>query len=158
MADENKEGRPAITEEEKKQMVQKLEPYLKSGLSIRKAVIEAKIPRSTFYDLMAKDKEFSDQIDRFRQFLPIMLNSTIVSHLQSIVLKQNPPAGKEKVPLTEEDIAFLKWFATTSTLTKEEYGERKDISFFDPEAEIQRVKIALEEMSRDKGGGNESTK
>jgi hypothetical protein len=144
---EDKGGRPEITEEQKKEMVQKLEPYLKSGLSIRKALIEAEIPRSTFYDLMEKDQWFSDQINRFRQFVSIMLNSTVVALLQDIVQKKNK--GEK---LTKDDLDLLKWYATTSTQTRDEYGERREIGLFDPEAEIQRVKKELEQMSKDKGG------
>lgn len=149
MADEaNKGGRPETTEEEKQEMLQKLEPYLRSGLSIRKALKEAQVPNSTFYDLMSRDSKFSEQIGRFRQYLSILLNSSIIKHLQSITRKQN-----ENVPLTKEDISFLQWFATNSNLTREEFGERKDVGFYDPEAEIQRL-ARIMESDDDEGDDN----
>ena len=49
---QNKIGRPSITEGEKDMIVRKLEPYLKSGLSIRKACQLTQIPKSTIYDLI----------------------------------------------------------------------------------------------------------
>jgi hypothetical protein len=145
----NDVGRPEITDDEKKEMVHKLEPYLKAGLSIRKALKEAQIPRSTFYKVMDRDDGFRDQIDRFRQFLSIMLNNSIVRHLQVVVNKQNPKEGETKVPLSKEDVAFLQWFATNSNHTREEFGERKDIGLYDPEAEVQRLNRLIDEESED---------
>lgn len=134
-------GRPPTSEEDKKIMLQKLEPYLKSGLSVRKALIEAAIPSSTFYEIMRTDKEFLEQIDRFRQFVAVLANSALVKHLQDIIRRQS---SNEKV--TEKDIAFLQWFALNSSLTKEEFGERKDVNLYDPEAELQKLKSMLDEI------------
>jgi len=136
-------GRPEISEEDKKQMVSKLEPYLKSGLSIRKSLFEAQIPKSSFYKAMERDEEFRDQIGRFRQFVSVLLNNSVIRLLQNIVKTQNT----EGKVLTKDDIAFLQWFADHSTLTKDEFGSRKEISLYDPEVEIQRVKSLLEEGS-----------
>ena len=141
-------GRPETTEEQKQEMLQKLEPYLKSGLSVRKSLKEAQIPSSTFYDILSRDTKFSEQIDRFQQFIPVLLNSSIVRQLQSIIQKQNIGSS---TPLTKEDIDFLKWFATNSNLTKEEYGERKEIGLVDPEAELQRIKELIAEQSLPEG-------
>lgn len=47
--DKHQGGRPKISEETKNEMLSKLEPYLKSGVSIRKALIEDQIPAATFY-------------------------------------------------------------------------------------------------------------
>lgn len=150
MEEKDKGGKPPITEEEKNEMVQKLEPYLKSGLSIRKAVLEAQIPRSTFYDLMAKDPKFADQINRFRQFISVLLNNGIVRQLQTIIQKQN-----EKQKLDSDELNFMKWFADHSNLTKEEFGERKDIGIYDPEVEIQRLLGLINEATE--GEKNAST-
>lgn len=151
MAEEkNKGGRPSLTEDEKKIMLQKLEPYLKSGLSTRKALLQAGVPNSTFYDLMEKDEKFREQINIYRQFVPIMLNSSMVKHLQEIIAKQN---DGEK--LNKEDLKFLKWFAINSNITKEEFGERKEIGIYDPEVEIQRLSRLIDEQS--KGEDNDSS-
>jgi len=130
----SKVGRPEISEGQKEEIVSKLEPYLKSGLRITKALREAGIPRSNFYKLMDRDLVFRDKIDRFRQFLSIMLNNAMVGQLQDIIIKQ-----KSEEDLTSDDINFLKWFALNSNATKGEFGERKEVGLYDPEAEIQRI-------------------
>lgn len=135
-------GRPETTEEEKNVMLQKLEPYLKSGLSVRKALREAGIPNSTFYDIMNRDTKFSEQINRFRQFVSVLLNNAIVRQLQGIIQKQ-----QDKVELTKDDLYFLEWFATNSNLTREEFGERKDIALVDPEVELNKVMTIIEEQT-----------
>ena len=145
MADEP--GRPEYTEEEKKEVLQKLEPYLKTGLSVRKALIEAQVNNSKFYRMMERDDGFREQINRFRQFISILLTNSVVRQLQDIVQKQN-----SKIPLTDKDISFLQWFAVNSKLTREEFGERKEVGLFDPEAEIQRLAHLLDENSKEAKG------
>lgn len=137
----NKGGRPVNDDEVKKEMLQKIEPYLRSGLSVRKALIEAAIPSSSFYEIMRKDTKFREQIERFRQFVAVLANSALVKHLQGITKKQSQ--GEK---LTEKEVGFLQWFALNSSLTKEEFGERKDVNLYDPEAELQRLKAMLDEI------------
>ena len=144
-------GRPEITEEQKKDMLDKVKPYLTSGLSIRKSLREAGIPRASFYNIMDRDEEFRSKIDQFRQFTSIMLNNAVIRHLQDIIRRQNFEPTEEqkakgifKLPLSKDDLEFLKWFATNSNLTREEFGERKDVGFYDPEAEIQRLARIME--------------
>lgn len=150
--EEKKEGRPAITEEEKRGIVSKLEPYLKSGLSISKALLEAGVARTTFYRLMDENEEFRDKINQFRNFTPVLLNNALVGELQAIIKKQNgwtDDKGKKHPPekLKKEDREFLWKFALTSNLTKGEFGERKDVNLFDPEAEIQKIKGIIDEST-----------
>ncbi len=151
MAEETKTGRPkTYTEEEKRDIVQKLEPYLKGGLAVSKALLEANIPKSSFYDMMAQDENFRDKINQFRNFTAILLNNALIGELQTIIKKQSgytDEQGKKVKPqkLTKEDKDFLWKFALNSNLTKSEFGERKDLNLFDPEAEIQKVKALLEE-------------
>lgn len=155
----NGAGRPPISDDEKKLMLSKLEPYLKTGLSTRKSLLEAKIPSATFYRIYNADTQFREQIDAYRQFTSVLLNNALVSHLQALIRKQNgyqakdPKTGKiiqvagEK--LSKEETDFLWKFATTSNLTKGEFGERKEVSVYDPEAEIQKVKGIIEEETTD---------
>jgi len=148
MAEElqNKGGRPSLTLEEKaekiKDMSQKLEPYLKSGLSIRKALAEVKISKTDFYRMMDSEEGFRDTIYTFRQFTAVLLNNAIVHELMAIVEKQN-----RNEPLSKVDRQFLFWFALNSNNTKEEWGRRENISLYDPEAEIQKIKAILEEST-----------
>lgn len=154
MAEEkNKGGRPHLTEaqkaERKEYLLQKLEPYLKSGLSVNKALCETKIHNSEFYKFMAEDEFFRDGVSRFRQYIAVLVNQAIVTELFAIVEKQNGNEAKniDPQPLSKDDIKFLMWFALNSNLTKEEWGRRENINLYDPEAEIQRVKSILEEQT-----------
>lgn len=159
--EKGKAGRPPSTPEEitarKALLLQRIEPYLKTGLSVNKALHEAQIANSEFYEYMGADEDFRERINTFRQFVAVLLNNAIVTELQGITRKQNEYTYKvkdkngkevEKVhtpePLTKEDKNFLWKFALNSNLTKAEFGERKDINLFDPEAEIQKVKSLLE--------------
>jgi len=150
-------GRPHITEEEKKEIVSKLEPYLKSGLSVSKSLLEAGVSKASFYRLMNDDEQFRDKIDQFRNFTAVLLNNAIISELQVIFKKQqgykDPRTGKmiPPAPLKKDDREFLWKYALTSNLTRGEYGERKEVQTFDPEAELQKIKGLIEEATKGKG-------
>lgn len=145
----NKGGRPPISQEQKQTMLLKLEPYLKIGLSVRKACLQSGVPRANFYKCIEEDEEFRYQIERFQQFISVLVNSAIVRELQVIVEKQNGNEVKGIKPqfLNKDDIKFLWTFVLNSNLTKEEWGRRENVSLFDPEAEIQKVKAILEEAT-----------
>ncbi len=137
----NKGGRPWLTEEQKARrkeyLSQNLEPYLKSGLSVNKALREAKIANSEFYKYMSEDRLFGEKIQRFRNFISILVNSALVSHLMDIARRQmgyGQPRGMPK-----DDVDFLRWFALHSNHTSGEYGRKISDSFFDPDEEIQKV-------------------
>lgn len=142
-------GRPPISEIQKREIVSKLEPYLKSGLNISKALGEAHVSKATFYRLMDEDEQFRDKINQYRNFVPILLNNLLTRHLMELADKQNGnPARKIKAQkLSQEDLDFLWKFALNSNLTKGEFGERKSIQLFDPEAELQKLKGIIEEAS-----------
>jgi len=151
-------GRPKSTPEEIKErknlLLTKIEPYLKTGLSVNKALGEAQVANSEFYRYMSDDEDFRERINAYRNFTPILLNNAIIKHLQDIIQRQNgytDKSGKkvEAEKLRKDDIAFLQWFALNNNLTKGEYGERKSIDLFDPEAEIQKVKSLIDEMASD---------
>lgn len=151
---------PVVLDEQKAKVFQKLEPYLKMGLSLSKACLESGTPRSTVYDWMDKDSAFLDKIKQSQQYLSIITSSAIVTHLHSIVRKLNPgkdEKGAEKilVPLTATDIDFLKWYALNSNTTKEEFGERKDIGLVDPEVEIKKLAGMIDEMTGGKKKSDE---
>ncbi len=149
MDDKRGRGRPELSQQEKNEMLQKIEPYLKCGLSVRKALLEVKIPNSTFYRLMEEDGYFREQIGRFRQFTAVLINNALVRELQFIIEKQNGSEIRKirPQPLNKDDRAFLQWFALNCNQAKEEFGRRERIDMFDPEAEIQKVKRIIEEST-----------
>lgn len=143
-------GRPPVSEEDKNEMLRKLEPYLKSGLSLRKSIIEAGIASTTFYKYKSEDPTFRSKIEHFQQYLPVLFNSSIVKHLHSIVRKQAgyKEADGTVVPpekLNRDDLSFMFWFGTNSNLTKNEYGNRAAVDTFDPEMELQKMKDMIDE-------------
>jgi hypothetical protein len=144
-------GRPQVTEEEKKEILSKLEPYLKSGLNISKSLSEAQVPSATFYKLMDRDESFREKINRARNFLSVLANNIAVRELMAISSRQagNPSKNIKPKDLSNDDKKFLWQFLLTSNLTKGEYGERKKIDMFDPEAEIHKLKDMLDEEGTD---------
>jgi hypothetical protein len=149
--EKNRRGRPFVGEGCKKKVYQKLEPYLCSGLSMRKACSEARVSRTWVYTLKLRDKNFANQIARAEQYLSVLVNKLIVTELFRIIARQQ--TGEE---LSKSDLDYLMWFAIHSTLTREEFGRREAfIGSYDPETEIQRL-MGLMEI-RSKGDGKEET-
>jgi len=136
-------ARPQITDESKKIVVQRLEPYLKAGLSIRKACLQAQIPRSTVYYFMERDPSFLDQITRFQQYLSVILTNSLFTQLCHIVRKQN-----ENKELSKTDIKFLFWYVLHCKQMSDQFGRRINIDdLYDPELEIQRLNRLIDDNS-----------
>lgn len=116
-------------------MVSRLEPYLKAGLSIRNSCLESGVSRATLYRIMADDQDLRDQIDRFRNYLSILVTTSIARHLLGINAKQ--ARGEE---LEGDDLRFLMWFAINSKHCREEFSrEITATSGIDAHAEILRI-------------------
>lgn len=146
MEEKNMGGRPRLTPEQiterKLRLLRKIEPYLKSGLSVSKSLHETKIFNSEFYKFMAQDEFFKDEVSRYRQYPSVLANQIIVTELFRIVEKQN---GRETTqPLSKDDHKFLWWFVKHSNLCKEEWGRHKNAKSFDPEVEIQKIRSMLD--------------
>lgn len=156
-------GRPSATQEELDEIFRKLEPFLKQGLSIHKSCSEAQVPKSTVYDYIRLNPEFSEKVKRAQQFLSVILSNTMIRELHNIIRKQTEieeefrvvaesakiegkPKPKRKT-LSESDRKFLWNFALNSNLTREEFGQRQEVGIFDPEAEIQRILTLIKETS-----------
>jgi len=137
-------ARPQITDQNKKVIVQKLEPYLKAGLSMRKACFQTDVARSTVYYLMENDNSFLDQIRRFQQYLSVLISTSISKQLFSIIKKQN-----SNIKLSKLDLKFLFWLATNSNQTIEEFGRKQKFTSYDPELEISRISQIIDSESND---------
>jgi len=147
----NKGGRPYLTEEQKAQrkedLLQKLEPYLKSGLSVNKALCEAKVFNSEFYKYMAEDRLFGEKIAKYRQYMSVLANQAIVTELFRIIEKQNGNIAKniKPQPLSAQDKDFLWWFALNANVCREEWGRKVKLLQYDFEAELQKIKGMIDE-------------
>lgn len=126
-------------------IVQKLEPYLRRGESMRKACLNAKIPRSTVYTYYGKDSEFTDKIDLHMAYASILINDLFFARLVDMATRQNKLQeaerkfkdgiiGHKKLAsikalnvISDRDWAFLQWFAVNSHNTRKEYGTRIDL-------------------------------
>lgn len=110
---------------EMQQMVSLLEPYLKNGVSIRKASIEAKINRASLYRYAHANKEFWEQITAYRNYTAIYVNNTLVSELIKICKKQQGDSKNNLPPcmLKSDEIRLIQWFVVNTNFCKEEYGK-----------------------------------
>lgn len=131
--------------QKKQDYLQKIEPYLKAGLSVRKACLEAGVPHSTVYEYIQTDDEFSDKVDRAKQFLSILTSNVFYNQLVqmgrkiSTVDEKGNPKKPEK--LTKEELNLIMWHSTKSKAVREEYGEHSEIDVTESRAE--RVEKSL---------------
>ena len=109
-------GRPTLSPEQVDDIFRKLEPYLKTGLTVNKACLEAQIPKPTVYDLCNEDTKFAERIDASRNYCAVMLNNIVMIELTRIYAQGG-------LPLTANDIKFVQWFATHSLLNRDEFKE-----------------------------------
>src|SRR3989344_8074611 len=136
-------ARPQITDQEKDVILHKIEPYLKAGLSVRKALSQTQVPSSTFYKLMETDKGFMEQIHSFQQFLSVLLSTAFSVEMYRIANKQHNGQS-----LSKDDVELLKWFELNSNLTKDEFGRRIELQSYDPEIEIRRIAKLIDDNCR----------
>lgn len=129
----------------KSEMVSKIAPHLKTGLSIRKSVLEAKISRATFYRYMQNDKEFREQITHFCNFNTVLLHNALFQQLITIVTRQNgqPEKGIPPQMLEKEDVRFLQWYALKHKQCREEFGNRNRTNAIDANTEIYKLNTII---------------
>ena len=133
-----KSGRKPLVDEEVDLIFRKLEPYLKKGLSLNKACLEAQIPKSTAYDLYREYDEFAERIDACKNYHSLLVGDVFTRELEKIVEKQNQGEN-----LSVSDVKFVQWVALNGKATKDEYG-RKDIPIMpEEEREKENWKLGL---------------
>ncbi|HLL60743.1 MAG TPA: hypothetical protein VK338_03425 [Candidatus Nitrosocosmicus sp.] len=146
---QKKIGRPSLKENQIDIIFRKIEPYLKSGLSIHKACTEAKIPKSTVYDLFNENDEFAEKVMVCKGHTSVLLNSLLFNELNRMKTKQ-----KQKKQLDARELDLLKWYATHHNNTRWEFTEfilneeeirkqREDAARFDRIFEDDRAVTAL---------------
>jgi len=109
-------GKPSLSKEEVDIIFRKLEPYLKTGLSLNKSCVSANVPKSTVYDLYNDDGLFAEKIDASKNYLSVVTSSIIFNELERIF--QNQKSG---VSANRDDHRFVQWFATNHKVNTEEY-------------------------------------
>ena len=139
-------GRPSISSENLELIVRKLEPYLRSGKTLRKACILAQIPKSTVYKYYDVNDEFTDKIDTFSAYPSILISDNFFRRLVDIskrskrlaelenlisskkISKEKYLSEKVRNEITENDWSFLKWYALNSHSTREDWGRRIEVT------------------------------
>ncbi len=130
-----KVGKKPLVDEEVDLIFRKLEPYLKNGLSLNKACIEAQIPKSTAYDLYKEYDEFAEKIDSCKHYHSLLVGDVFTEELERIAEKQ-----KKGQDLSTNDIKFVQWMALNGNATIDEYGRKDMLIMPDEEREKKRWK------------------
>lgn len=134
----SKVGKKPLVDEEVDLIFRKLEPYLKKGLSLHKACLEAQIPKSTAYDLYQEYDEFAERIDACKNYHSLLIGDLFTKELERIAKKQNKGEN-----LSVSEVKFVQWVALNGRATKEEYG-RKDIPVMPAEErEKENLKLGI---------------
>ena len=149
--EENKEGRPPLTREELQTIVRKLEPFLKSGQSLKRACLNAQVSHTTAYKYYKEDEWFADQIDAFSSYPTNLVGNLFFGRLVGITAKynklQDAEADFEKGTIDEKEYkqirednfitrdewSFVWQYATRSKATRDEYGMRAELTGKDGE-------------------------
>src|SRR3989338_5689058 len=116
-------GRPTLSSDEIDAIFRKLEPYLRSGLSVNKACLQAQIPKSTVYDLYTENSQFAEKVEAAKNYSSVLINNILIKELSRIAVKQ-----KEDRKLTQQDIKLVQWLAVNSKSTQEEFGRQIEIN------------------------------
>lgn len=133
-----KAGKKPLVDGEVDLIFRKLEPYLKRGLSLHKACLEAQIPKSTAYDLYQEYDEFAERIDACKNYHSLLIGDVFTKELERIAKKQNKGEN-----LSISEVKFVQWVALNGRATKEEYG-RKDIPVMPAEErEKENLKLGI---------------
>ena len=146
LVEKRERGNQPLTEVEIKSIFHQIEPYLKIGFSLNKASIEAGVPKSTANKLYDNHEWFETQVDKAKHQVALLTSTSFYRLLRIIqdkqvrldLLSEQLISGEinqseydeqsKRYALTREDIELLKWNAIHSKATREEYGERSEIT------------------------------
>lgn len=154
-----KKGKPKLNNKQIELIFRKLEPYLRCGVSIYKACQEAKIPKSTVYDLLEENSEFAEVIEACKKSFTVLVNDIIFMEVKRISERQN------NKKLTAEDRRFIQWVAVNNKNMHEYYGNNQIIEdktkskyaaiYNDPKAistVLKTYEIVRNNMIKENGG------
>ncbi|MBP9817483.1 hypothetical protein KBC75_01845 [Candidatus Shapirobacteria bacterium] len=111
-------GKPTISQNEIDIIFRKLEPYIKTGLSLNKACLVANVPKSTVYDLYNENADFAERIDTAKNYLSVITSDIFFSEIERIRNDQN----KHK-QIDRDDLRLVQWFALNHKINREEFGD-----------------------------------
>lgn len=161
---ESKTGRPELNTSQLDLIVRKLEPFLKRGISVRKACHLANIPHSTVYDYLNKDDMFSDRIEAIKSYRLSLVSDLLSYRLEKISsniktikgiekalnnpklkpeIKNNMETIVYRLEPTKDDWKFIEWLATNDKTINESFGIRKDY-FYEEKFPLSTILDKLE--------------
>jgi len=148
MNDITQVGRPALPDTELETILQKLKPFLITGLSLPKACALAEIPTSNVYYFQDTKPWFLERINAYKAYTPNKLTQIFNYQLELIYwriervkelqekIKEEPDAGVRanlmlemiRTGPTQKDSEFLQWYAVNHKVNREEFGLKTEIS------------------------------
>lgn len=146
LAEKKSPGNQPLTEAEVFEIFRQLEPHLKLGLSLNKSRLEANLPKTTIYELYENNEWFQEHVDQAMQHVAILISDSSYQVIKSIgdkqaqlkileeqytdgIIEQKEFEDRKKThALTKEEYDFLKWYATTSKRTRDEFGSRSEVT------------------------------
>lgn len=146
-------GRPALTTTELENILHKLEPHIKAGLSVPKACNLEDIPVSTVYKYINENVNFMERIEAFKGFKAKLISNIFMHRLLkindkiAIVEKIRAKMDEledvnqkklfldmiEGLDINGNDWGFLQWLALNDKSLRDEYGARQEITGKDGE-------------------------
>lgn len=126
-------------------VLQKLEPYVKSGLSVRKSCNVCGIPESSFYHFAKKYPWFLERIELFQTYQSVLLSNIFHQKLEQLHHK----FVVEGIEPTKQEWRFMQWFALNAKSCSNLFGKTTFIKISDKaDANISEVLDRLEEEAK----------
>ena len=107
-------------------MATKLEPYLKAGLSMRKACLQAGVVRMTVQRMMKRDEAFVAKINSFQDYKSVMASEIAMAMLQGIhnSISIDNKGNKTLFMVSKNDIRTFIGLTKVDRSLREEFGDR----------------------------------
>ncbi len=137
-------GKPFLTQEEIDTTFRKLDPYLKTGVSLNKACLMADIPKSTVYDLYRENLQFAEKIDTSKNYLSIVTSNIFYTEIERI---KNSQLNNSSI--NKNDLNLIQWFALNHKSNSEEFGKQTVDLVSEKQLEIKEAISRFREVIND---------
>lgn len=142
-------GKLPLSQDDINIIFHKLDPYLRTGISLNKSCLMADVPKSTVYDLYKENLQFAEKIDTSKNYLSITTSSifyTEIERVKSLQLKNKT--------INKEDLRFIQWFALNHKSNYEEFGKEALDLADDRQTELAEEIVKLAKIIDDCSGIN----
>lgn len=142
-------GKLPLSQDDINSIFHKLDPYLKTGVSLNKACIMANVPKSTVYDLYRENLQFAEKIDTSKNYLSIVTSNIFYTEIERIKNSQF-----DNKPVNKNDLNFVQWFVLNHKSGNEEFGKQAVELESDRQTKISEELGKLAELIDDVRGNN----